>query len=74
MKSVSIRTIRGRIVLLEAQEARLALLILFPPPGCRNATVWREMQGNTLHSVRKSLTVEREVLAMLSSQLVLPLF
>jgi len=73
MKAETVRAVTGRIAQMEAQEKRLALLIQFPPPGCRNVAVWRQMQGNTLLSLRQLLAAQRESLALLSGQLVLPL-
>jgi len=73
MKRDTVRTVTARIASLEVQEQRLMLLVQFPPPGCRNVVLWRQVQSDTLASVRCSLGVQRELLARMSGQLELPL-
>jgi hypothetical protein len=73
MKRETVRTVTARIALLEIQEQRLMLLIQFPPPGCRNVALWRQIESNTLCSLRQSLRAQRELLASITGQLKLDL-
>jgi hypothetical protein len=73
MKKETVGTITARIALLEVKEKRVALLIQFPPPGCRNVALWRQVQTDALASLRCSLRAQRELLANMTGQLELPL-
>ena len=69
MKKETAGAILSRIKLGELQVKRLALLIRFPPPGCRSAEVWRQVQSDALCSLRARLVEDRRELARLTSQL-----
>ena len=73
MKSESVGTIVARIADMEGQEKRLALMIRFPPPGCRSVTVWRQVHSERLESLRQSLSEQRELLRWKTSQSMLPM-
>ena len=67
------QTIAANIGRVENQEKRLALMIQFPPSGCRDVAVWRQVQKDKLSLLRRSLGEQREMLARLTSQSNLPL-
>ena len=73
MKKETAGTVAARITLLEAQEARLAMTIQFPPPSCRNVHVWRQVQLDRRVEVRRLLGEQREIMGRLSIQLHLAL-
>lgn len=73
MKSETIQSVTTEIARLEGEEKRLALMIRFPPPGCRSIAVWRQVQNDRLAALRHSLGARREKLSRLTSQGILPL-
>jgi hypothetical protein len=73
MKNESATAIQSRIKLSEGQEKRLALMIQFPPPGCRSVAVWRQVQFDALCVLRGRLVEDRKELARLTGQLELDL-
>lgn len=73
MKQETVGTVTARIALLEVKEKRLALLIQFPPPGCRNVALWRQVESDTLCCLRQLLRAQREELARMTGQMQLDL-
>jgi hypothetical protein len=73
MKKETVGSLTARIAQLAVQEKRLELLIQFPPPGCRNVALWRQVETDALTSLRGSVREYRERLANMTGQLELPL-
>ena len=73
MMKETVGTVTARIALLEVKEKRLALLIQFPPPSCRNVALWRRVEADMLCSLRQLLSAQREELARMKGQLELGL-
>ena len=68
MKRETAVAVRSRINLGEAQEARLALMIRFPPPGCHSVEVWSKVLTDALRTLRGRLGEDRRELARLTRQ------
>lgn len=70
-KTSLVEKLAHRISVLCEQLVHIDLTIEFPPPGCRNVSVWCEEQGELREKVTQQLARDRDALRYLTGQTML---